>query len=159
MAFLDGLMQHLAVLQSGSILSHDTNAATAVASNQPAAGGVGSGSFITWIIIWVAVLILLFVIPNRSRKKQEAAMQKMHESIKVGDSVVLSSGLYGKIVDIYPENYVVEFGINKGVRIPVNKGDVISVKEPNLTNIKKEEVKTEESKKEENKKEENKKEN
>ena len=42
--------------------------------------------------------------------------------------------MFGKVVDITAECYVIEFGTNRGVRIPVIKQEVYAKKEPNLSN-------------------------
>ena len=50
-------------------------------------------------------------------------------SVKVGDEVMTSSGFYGKVVELEGEDIaVVEFGTNRGVRIPVNKSEIIGNK-------------------------------
>jgi preprotein translocase subunit YajC len=58
----------------------------------------------------------------------------MQNSIGVGDWVMTSSGFYGKVVDITDQVFVVEFGTNKSVCIPVRKSEILGNKEPNLTN-------------------------
>ena len=58
----------------------------------------------------------------------------MRENIKIGDPVLLANGMFGKVVDITAECYVIEFGTNRGVRIPVIKQEVYAKKEPNLSN-------------------------
>ncbi len=58
----------------------------------------------------------------------------MINKIKPGDSVLCNTGMYGKVVDVTAECYIVEFGMNKGVRVPVIKSEIALVKEPNLSN-------------------------
>jgi preprotein translocase subunit YajC len=46
---------------------------------------------------------------------------------------VTTNGLFGKIADVGEDCFVVEFGTNRGVRIPVLKTDVVAVREPKMT--------------------------
>ena len=62
-------------------------------------------------------------------------MNEMQASIKVGDSILTSAGLYGKIVGVGEDCFIVEFGTNKGIHIPVRKSDVLGVKDPVLTPV------------------------
>ena len=88
------------------------------------------------MFIWVIYgalfvgLYFLFIRPQRKREKQR---REMVEAIRAGDSVVTTGGLFGKITDIGEDSFVVEFGTNKGLRIPVLKTDVLGVREPKLT--------------------------
>lgn len=119
---------------------------TAAAVANSAAGASGAvtdvaqptgffGSGILGMVLYIGGLIALFYFfAIRPQKKKEKELVNMQNSIKVGDSVVTSSGFYGKVVDVTDEVFVVEFGTNKGVRIPVRKREVIDNKEPNLSN-------------------------
>ena len=79
---------------------------------------------------------------NREMLEEETdkEMKEMQEAIKVGDMVVTNSGMYGKVVDVVNNLFVLEFGLNKGIRIPIEKNAVVGVKEPNLSTVKQEEV-------------------
>ena len=85
------------------------------------------------IIYFVFLFGIMWFIMVRPQKKREKAMIEMQASIKVGDMVMTNSGMYGKVVDIVNDLFVLEFGLNKGIRIPVEKSAVSSVKEPNLS--------------------------
>ena len=93
----------------------------------------GGTSMLSVIVIYVIVFGLMWFFLLRPQKKQQKEVQEMQNSIKVGDSVLLNSGMYGKVVDVIEDTVVVEFGLNKSVRIPVLKSTVARVAEPNLT--------------------------
>ncbi|MGL4799156.1 MAG: preprotein translocase subunit YajC [Cellulosilyticaceae bacterium] len=76
-------------------------------------------------------IMWLFII--RPQKKRDKQIQEMQQAIKVGDSVLLNTGIYGKVVDIINDLFIIEFGLNKSVRIPVKQAAVAGVGEPNLT--------------------------
>ena len=46
----------------------------------------------------------------------------------------LNGADYLNVVDVTAECYIVEFGMNRGVRVPVLKSEIAYVKEPNLSN-------------------------
>lgn len=86
------------------------------------------------IIIYMAFLFgIMWLLIIRPQKKRDKQVTQMQNSIKVGDTVLLNSGMYGKVVDIINDLFIIEFGLNKGIRIPVSKAAVANVSEPNLT--------------------------
>lgn len=76
------------------------------------------------------IMYFLIIRPQKKRDKQVADMQS---SIKVGDEVLLNTGIYGKVVDIINDLFIIELGLNKSVRIPVKQVAVAAVAAPNLT--------------------------
>ncbi|MGL4344173.1 MAG: preprotein translocase subunit YajC [Cellulosilyticaceae bacterium] len=85
---------------------------------------------VIYMVFLFGIMWLLIIRPQKKRDKQTAEMQS---GIKVGDSVLLNSGMYGKVVDVINDLFIIEFGLNKGIRIPVKKAAVAGVAEPNLT--------------------------
>ncbi len=83
------------------------------------------------------IMWFIMIRPQNKRRKEALAMQ---EAIKVGDMVVTNAGMYGKIVDVVNDLFIIEFGLNKGIRIPVEKAAVTSVKTPNMSTAKEVEV-------------------
>lgn len=97
------------------------------------AGATTGGSLVSMLVIYAVIIGLMWFILIRPQKKQQKQIQEMQNSIKVGDSVLLNSGMYGKVMDIIGDTLIVEFGLNKSVRIPVLKSTVARAAEPNLT--------------------------
>jgi len=122
------------------ILTRDDGVASPIADagEVVATGGglFGGDQWTTLLIMYGALFIFGYFFMYRPHKKRQKAQRDMIASIKIGDSVMTTSGMYGKIVDITPEVYIVEFGVNKGVRVPIVKSAVSSVAEPNLSNTK-----------------------
>ncbi len=104
------------------------------ASGGTAAGGGLSGGWGLMIIYMVVIFGAMYFLSIRPQKKKQAQMEEMRKNIDVGDSVLLANGMFGKVADITAECYIIEFGTNKGVRIPVVKQEVYAKREPNLTN-------------------------
>lgn len=116
-----------------------TEAAKAVseAGTQAASSGglfsTGTMGMIIYVIALVAIFYFLAIRPSRKRDKQ---LKDMQAAIQVGDDVVTSSGLYGKVVEISDDVITVEFGTNRGVRIPVKKSEILGNKAPNVSSEK-----------------------
>ena len=121
------------VIVGGQPTEAATTSETGTPSNVPAeqqSGGLGIWS---WILIYVVVLGGYFWFMSRSNKKKEKQVIEMRKALKPGDTVCTTGGFYGKIVDVGEDVFVIEFGTNKGIRIPVTKQDVIAAKEPVMT--------------------------
>lgn len=91
---------------------------------------MGKGGSTAILILYIAALALVFYFfAVRPQKKRAAQLKEIQQGIKVGDEVMTSSGFYGKVVELQGDDVaVVEFGTNRGVRIPVNKSEIIGNK-------------------------------
>ncbi len=98
------------------LLSADASAA--------AAGGLGMGTMVIWLVAMVAIMYFLMIRPQRKEQKRVSAMLN---DMAVGDAVVTTSGFYGVILDITDEDVIVEFGNNKNCRIPMRKSAIAEV--------------------------------
>jgi preprotein translocase subunit YajC len=135
---------NFAILDNATILIEDDNQAAnqnantvqeapqveTQATSQSSGGFMGMGM----VIYIIALIALFYFFAIRPQKKREKELQTMQNSINVGDWVMTSSGFYGKVVDITDQVFIVEFGTNKSVCIPVRKSEILGNKEPNLTN-------------------------
>lgn len=115
---------------AGSIA--DVAAGTAsYSTNQPA--GLFDSPFML-IGIWVLVFGGFWLLMIRPQRKREKKLKELQSSIKAGDNVVTTSGMFGKVSDVGTDCFVVEMGISgRTVKIPVAKNDVLGVREPVLT--------------------------
>ena len=96
-------------------------------ANQPTAGNP-----IVMIVIWIAVIGLMWFFMMRPQKKEQKRIQLMLSEMQVGDTVLTTSGFYGVVIDITEEDVIVEFGNNKNCRIPMQKSAIIQVEKPNV---------------------------
>ncbi|MFH2067889.1 MAG: preprotein translocase subunit YajC [Candidatus Omnitrophota bacterium] len=69
--------------------------------------------FMPLILIFVIFYFLLILPQQRKQKKQQA----MIDSLKPGDEIVTLGGLFGKIVDVKAETFVLEIASNTRVKI------------------------------------------
>ena len=117
------------------------------ASEGSSAGGIIRGLLSSPVAIIVIYAIFIFVViyflSSKPQQKKEKERKAMLDSLKPGDSVILTSGFFGTISDVTADCFIVEFGTNKTVRIPIYKDQILGKKEPNLSNKPVEEVKEE----------------
>ena len=117
-----------------------SSAETAEAANAAAtSGAAASSSFVSnpifMIVIYCIVIFgALYFFSIRPQKKKDAELKDAINKLNPGDSVLMKNGMYGKIADVTAECFIIELGMNKGVRIPVLKEAIVGVREPNLTN-------------------------
>ena len=129
-----------------TVIGSGEAAASAGAAAETTTQAAGGGLSMSWIFIYIIVIFAaMYFMSIRPQKKRQRQMEEMRTKIKPGDSVLCNTGMYGRVVDVTAECFIVEFGMNKGVRVPVIKSEIAMVKEPNLSN--KEEPEPEEEKK------------
>ena len=100
----------------------------------PTGGGDTGVGFDWWMfVLWGAIIVGMYMILFRPQRKREKKMREMQAAIKAGDNIVTSSGMFGKVMEVGTDAFVVEFGTNRGIRIPILKSDVVGIREPKLT--------------------------
>ncbi len=109
-----------------------SQAVTQAADAAQTSSGAGFGTFgmIIYVVALIAIFYFLAIRPSRKRDKE---LKEMQASIKIGDDVMTSSGFYGRVVEMNDQVITVEFGTNRGVRIPVKKSEIIGNKAPNVS--------------------------
>ncbi len=85
-------------------------------------GGAAFAGFIPLIIIFAIFYFLLI----RPQQKQLKTHKEMLGSLKIGDNVVTSGGLHGKITGI--TDTIVTLEIAKDVKVKVEKGSISEVR-------------------------------
>lgn len=112
--------------------------ATAAATADAAASGGDTGlagglmSMVPMLLIYGVIIFALYWFMFRPQRKREKQMREMQQGIRTGDNVVTSSGFFGKVIDVGQDCFVIEFGSNRGIRVPVRKSDVIGIATPNI---------------------------
>jgi len=106
-----------------------------VANGAAEAGGFFGlgGGIAPMVLIYGAIFLGMYLIFFRPQRRREKQMKEMQAAINTGDNIITSGGLFGKIADVGEDCFIVEFGLNRGVKIPVLKADVVAVREPKMT--------------------------
>ena len=110
------------------------DAASGAASQTPPPE-TGGGLFDSmWVFgIWAVVLVGMYFLMMRPQRKREKKMKEMQAAIKTGDNIVTSGGFFGRVADVGQDCFIIEFGTNRGIRVPVLKSDVVGIRDPKTT--------------------------
>ena len=79
------------------------------------------------ILVYVAIFGGFWFLLMRPQKKEQKRIAQMISEMEVGDTVLTTSGFYGVVIDITEDDVIVEFGINKNCRIPMQKAAIAQV--------------------------------
>jgi len=63
----------------------------------PAGGGKDNGMMMIMMVAVVAIFYFFFIRPQQKKQKE---IKKQREAMKIGDKVITSGGIYGKIKDV-----------------------------------------------------------
>lgn len=88
---------------------------------QPGTGG-GGGSQFAAFIPFILIFVIFYFLILRPQQKQSKQRQEMLKSIKRGDNVITSGGLYGKVLNIVDD--VITLEIAKGVSVRVSRAGI-----------------------------------
>ena len=80
------------------------------------------------LLPFVAIALLFWLLIIRPASKRQKAMAQMQSAVSVGDEVVLTSGVYGRVSGI--EDSVLLLTVADGVTIKVARGAVGNVVQP-----------------------------
>ncbi len=91
----------------------------------PAAAG-GASSY-SGILMMVLIFVVFYFFMIRPQSKRQKEIKKQRESMKAGDRVVTSGGIYGRVKEIKDTTVTVEIAEN--VRIKIDKNSVFATVE------------------------------
>ena len=97
-----------------------------------AEGGTGGGSWI-WIIYIALFIGIIYFMSIRPQKKEKKKHEEMMNAMAIGDTVLTTAGFYGTIIDMTDDMVIVEFGNNKNCRIPMQKGAIVQIEKPEIS--------------------------
>ncbi|MCL2498973.1 MAG: preprotein translocase subunit YajC [Defluviitaleaceae bacterium] len=104
-----------------------------VANNVPADAPVGGMGGWTMILIWGGVILVMYLLMFRPQRKREKKLKEMQAAISVGDNVITNAGLFGRIADVGEDCFIIEFGTNRNIRIPILKSEIVGIRSPKMT--------------------------
>jgi len=83
-----------------------------------------SGTSWSMPLLFVGMIAIMYFFMIRPQQKKQKEIQKMRESLKVGDRIITSGGVYGKIKEVEDTAFIVE--IADGVKVKVDKASVFA---------------------------------
>ncbi len=99
-------------------------AAPASAGNAAASPLMGLGGFLPIILIFV-LFYVLFILPQRKQQKQHEALLK---SLKKGDKVITSGGMFGVISDLNEADHTVFVKFADNVKIEIQRSSIAGLR-------------------------------
>lgn len=80
------------------------------------------------LLPFVAIALLFWLLIIRPASKRQRAMAQMQSAVSVGDEVLLTSGIYGRVAEL--DDSVLHLTVADGTTIKVARGAVGSVVAP-----------------------------
>jgi len=94
------------------------------------APGAGGSSMMSIVLI-VALFAIMYFFMIRPQQKKQKEIQEMRKNLKVGDSVVTSGGIFGRIKTMEDAAFIIE--IAEGVRVKVDKASIFAANDSSAT--------------------------
>ncbi|MCM1030586.1 MAG: preprotein translocase subunit YajC [Oscillibacter sp.] len=85
------------------------------------ATGAGQGLLGLWPMLLIIVVMWFFMI--RPQMKRQKELKAFRDSLKKGDKIVTTGGIYGKVVEI--NDFTILMEVEGGVKLKVDKSAVI----------------------------------
>jgi len=103
--------------------------AQSVSTNAQGAKTAAPGGFAGLLgnpmILMILVFVIMIFFMSRSQKKQQRKREEMLDALSKGAEVMLASGIFGTIVEVQGDSFLVE--IADGVKIKVAKNGIADV--------------------------------
>jgi preprotein translocase subunit YajC len=87
----------------------------------PSSGGGLGGMNLVMLLLLVVVFYFFLIRPQQKRQKE---LRTYRDSLKKGDKIITTGGIYGKVHEIKDQNKIV-LEISDNVRITVDKSAVV----------------------------------
>jgi preprotein translocase subunit YajC len=95
---------------------------------QPGGGG-GSSSYLSFLPI-VLIFVIFYFLMIRPQQKRSKEHRSLLESLKVGDNILTSGGIYGRVTGL--RDNIITIEISDKVRVKVNRGNIASVEKQDI---------------------------
>ncbi len=90
----------------------------------PGGGGGGSSQLMSFLPI-ILIFVIFYFLLIRPQQKRAKDHRSLLSNLKVGDQILTSGGIYGKITGLRED--VVTIEISDKVRVKVNRGNIAGV--------------------------------
>ncbi|PRY90017.1 preprotein translocase subunit YajC [Marinilabilia salmonicolor] len=88
-----------------------------------AAGEGSQGGMLMQLLPFLLIIVVFYFFMIRPQVKRQKELRKYRESLKKGDKVVTTGGIYGKVTEVKESHVVIE--IANDVNIKVDKAGII----------------------------------
>ena len=73
-------------------------------------GTSGTGSSWIMIVYLVVIFAIMYFLLIRPQRKKAKAEEKMRNNIQIGDEIITIGGIYGRIVAVKEDSFIIESG-------------------------------------------------
>jgi preprotein translocase subunit YajC len=87
-------------------------------------GGGGGSQFMSFLPI-ILIFVIFYFLLIRPQQKRSKDHRVLLQNLKVGDNILTSGGIYGRVTGIKDDKITVE--ISDKVRVKVNRGNIAGV--------------------------------
>jgi preprotein translocase subunit YajC len=94
-----------------------------VAHAMGAQGGQDGGGILVWLP-WILIFVIFYFLLIRPQQKRQKTHRLLLESLRKGDKVVTSSGMYGTIVGINDKENTLVLRVSENVKIEFLKSSI-----------------------------------
>ena len=101
---------------------------------QATAAPASGASNYSGILMMVLIFVVFYFFMIRPQSKRQKEIKKQRDAMQVGDKVVTTGGIYGKVKEIKETTIIIEIAEN--VRIKVDKNSVFASPEDIQTSVK-----------------------
>ena len=77
----------------------------AAASNTTSGGAGGSLMMIGMLVLMFGLMYFIIIRPQKKKEKED---KKMRENLQIGDEVITIGGIYGRVVSLKDDSFVIE---------------------------------------------------
>lgn len=86
----------------------------------PAANPMGIWTIVLYIVVIFGAMYFFMIRPQKKKQKQEEAMRS---NIQIGDEIVTIGGIFGRVVAVKEDSFIIESGSDK-VKIRISKWSI-----------------------------------
>jgi preprotein translocase subunit YajC len=92
-----------------------------------ASGGAGFGGFLIPLALMFGIMYFMVIMPQQRQRKRTQAMLA---TLKTGDKVITSSGIYGTVSGIDGESVIMKISSEPQVKIRIARAAIAQVEAP-----------------------------
>ena len=89
----------------------------------PGGEGAPQGSALPAILMFAAIIAVMWLFMIRPQRKQQKEMQEFRNALKKGDKVVTVGGIYGEIVEVNEKTVLIK--VDGDVKLRVDKQGLV----------------------------------
>lgn len=107
-------------------LSTLVNASGASSTSSAVSSGASTAALLINFLPFVVVIVLFYFFLIRPQHKKEKQIQKMRNSIQIGDNVITAGGIAGRVVSIKDDSVIIETSADRS-KIQIKKWAIQTV--------------------------------